>query len=134
MRHGIRHHKLGRNTKSRKALLVSLAQSLLKHEQVRTTLVKAKAVRPIVEKLITLARDVSLKSRRRVAAYIPDPEVQKKLFADLGAYYEKRPGGYTRILKLGHRFGDNAPIAFLELVDREMVKTVDSSELLSDKK
>ena len=119
MRHQLHHRKFNRPTKQRKVLLTSLAQSLLKHERIKTTLPKAKALRPFVERIITFSKHKTLATRRRLAAALPDRVVQEKLYNDLGARFANRPGGYTRIVKLGTRFGDNADVAFIELVDKK---------------
>ena len=118
MRHQLQHRKLNRPTKQRKVLLTSLAQSLLRHERIQTTLPKAKTLRSVVERLITLSKKKTLHTRRRLAAALPDQDVQKKLYNELGQRFEKRAGGYTRIIKMGKRFGDNADVALIELVDK----------------
>jgi len=119
MRHGIRGRKLGRNKAHRRSLFANLAAALIKHEQIKTTLPKAKDLRPIVEKLITLGKKGDLHARRQALAVLYDEEVVKKLFSVIGERYKDRQGGYTRIIKAGNRFGDNAPIAYIELVDRD---------------
>src|SRR5512142_1802462 len=121
MRHRVAHRKLGRVTPHRIALLRNLATALFERERIRTTLPKAKEVRSFAEKLITLARreEDRLHARRLVARDIQDPAVLKKLFDSLGARFATRPGGYTRILKLGPRHGDGAEMAYLELVGYE---------------
>jgi len=121
MRHRVAHRKLGRTTPHRKALLRNLATALFERERIRTTLAKAKEVRPFAEKLITLARreDNRLHARRLAARDIHDPQVVKKLFDSIGARFATRPGGYTRILRLGPRRGDGAEMAFIELVGFE---------------
>jgi len=121
MRHRVAHRKLGRTTPHRKALLRNLATALFEKERIRTTLPKAKEVRSFAEKLITLARreENRVHARRQVARDIQNPVVVKKLFDTLGARYATRPGGYTRILRLGPRHGDGAEMAFLELVGFE---------------
>jgi large subunit ribosomal protein L17 len=120
MRHRVAHRKLGRTTSHRLALLRSLATALFERERIRTTLMKAKELRPYAEKLITLAkRDDRLHARRQVAADIKDNEVVKKLFDTLGTRYATRPGGYTRILRLGPRKGDGAEMAIVELLGSE---------------
>ncbi|MGB0919321.1 MAG: 50S ribosomal protein L17 [Holosporaceae bacterium] len=123
MRHQLQHRKLNRPTKQRKVLLTSLAQSLLRHERIQTTLPKAKTLRPVVERLITLSKKKTLHTRRRLAAALPDQDVQKKLYNELGQRFEKRAGGYTRIIKMGKRFGDNADVALIELVDKASAAT-----------
>jgi large subunit ribosomal protein L17 len=121
MRHRVAHRKLGRTTPHRIALLRNLATALFERERIRTTLVKAKEVRPFAERLITLARreDDRLHARRLAARDIQDRAVVKKLFDTIGARYASRPGGYTRILRLGPRPGDGAEMAFIELVGYE---------------
>ena len=119
MRHGMSGRKLNRDSSSRKALLQSLATSLLKHEQIKTTLPKAKELKPYVEKLITLGKTGGLHARRQAAAKIPEAKVVDKLFSTIAERYEDRKGGYTRVLKAGFRYGDAAPMAIIELVDRD---------------
>ena len=121
MRHRVGHRKLGRVTPHRKALLRNLATALFEQERIRTTLMKAKELRPYAERLITLAKreDDSLQARRLVLRDIQDPGVVKKLFDSLGARYATRPGGYTRILRLGPRRGDGAEMAIVELLGSE---------------
>jgi len=119
MRHRIDHRKLGRTTEHRIAMLRNQAISLVRHDRIQTTLEKAKELRRFVEKLITLAKKDTLNSRRLAARHVQDPEALKKLFSTLGPLYAQRPGGYTRILKLGTRKGDGAQIAIIELVGRE---------------
>ncbi len=120
MKHGMTGRKLGRHSGDRKALFNNLAVSLLKHEQIKTTLPKAKDLRPIVEKLITLGKKGALHNRRQAACDIYEEEVLRKLFGTLSERYKTRKGGYTRILKAGFRPGDNAPMAIIELVDRDV--------------
>ena len=121
MRHRVAHRKLGRITPHRKALLRNLATALFENERIRTTLPKAKELRPYAEKLITLAKreDDRLHARRQAAAQLSDPVVVQKLFDTIGARFASRPGGYTRILRLGPRHGDGAEMAYLELVGYE---------------
>jgi large subunit ribosomal protein L17 len=121
MRHRVAHRKLGRTTPHRKALLRNLATALFERERIRTTLPKAKELRPYAERLITLAKrdEDRLHARRLVARDIQDAAVVKKLFDTLGVRFATRPGGYTRILRLGHRQGDNAEMAIVELVGYE---------------
>ena len=118
MRHRQSGRKLNRNSSSRKALFRSLTTSLLRHELIKTTLPKAKELRSYAEPLITMAKTDSVANRRLAFARIRDREVVTKLFNELGPRYESRPGGYLRILKCGFRTGDNAPMAYVELVDR----------------
>jgi large subunit ribosomal protein L17 len=121
MRHRVAHRKLGRITPHRIALLRNLATALFERERIRTTLIKAKELRPYAEKLITLAKrdEDRLSARRQVARDIKDPLIVRKLFDKLGSRYAQRPGGYTRILKLGPRKGDGAEMAILELLGSE---------------
>jgi large subunit ribosomal protein L17 len=119
MRHGIAHRKLGRTSAHRTALFANMAASLIKHEQIVTTLPKAKELRPFVEKLVTLAKRGDLHARRIAISRVRDVEQVGKLFETLGKRYAKRPGGYIRVLKAGYRYGDNAPMAVIEFVDRD---------------
>lgn len=119
MRHQIDHRKLGRTTEHRIAMLRNQAISLFKHDRIQTTLEKAKELKRFAEKLITLAKKDTLHSRRIAAQDVHDPKVLQKLFSTLGPLYASRPGGYTRIVKMGWRKGDGAEIAFIELVGRE---------------
>ncbi len=119
MRHGIAHRKLNRTSSHRKAMFANMAASLIKHEQIVTTLPKAKEMKPIMDKLVTLAKKGDLASRRRAIARIRDKDAVKKLFEVMGDRYADRNGGYTRVLKAGYRYGDNAPMAVIELVDRD---------------
>ena len=120
MRHGKLHRKLNRTAEHRKAMFANMAASLIKHEQIVTTLPKAKELRPIVEKLVTLAKKGGLHARRQAIAEIRDVAQVKKLFEVIGARYKDRDGGYTRIMKAGFRYGDNAPKAVIEFVDRDV--------------
>ncbi len=115
-RHGLR--KLNRTSEHRQAMLKNMCVSLLTHEAIKTTLPKAKELRRVVEPLITLAKEPTVANRRLAFARLRDRDVVTKLFNELGPRYQTRPGGYTRILKMGFRVGDNAPMAFVELVDR----------------
>src|SRR5262245_31512007 len=119
MRHNVGLRKLGRTSSHRRALLRNLTTSLFRHERVRTTLPKAKELRPFAEKLITLARRDDLHARRLVLRQVDDKEVVKKLFSTLGPRFAARPGGYTRTLRLGPRQGDGAEMALVELVGSE---------------
>ena len=119
MRHGIAHRKLNRTSSHRKAMFANMAASLIKHEQIVTTLPKAKEMKPIMDKLVTLAKKGDLASRRRAIAKVRDKDAVKKLFEVMGDRYADRNGGYTRVLKAGYRYGDNAPMAVIELVDRD---------------
>jgi len=120
MRHGKKHRKLNRTSSHRKALFKNMANSLLKHEIIRTTLPKAKELRKIAEPLITLGRDSSLHNKRLAFSRLRDRDIVVKLFGEIGPRYSERNGGYTRILKCGFRKGDNAPMAYIELVDRPL--------------
>ena len=120
MRHGSSGRKFNRRSDQRRAMFQHLASALIKHEQVVTTLPKAKDLRPIVEKLITLAKRGDLHARRQAIAEIRDVAMVKKLFEVLGPRYKERNGGYTRVLKAGFRYGDNAPMAVIEFVDRDV--------------
>ena len=115
-RHGLR--KLNRTSSHRLAMLRNMCNSLLTHEAIKTTVPKAKELRRVVEPLITLAKEATLANRRLAFDRLRDRDVVTKLFNELGPRYNARPGGYTRILKMGFRVGDNAPMAFVELVDR----------------
>ena len=120
MRHGKVHRKLNRTAEHRKAMFANMAASLIVHEQVVTTLPKAKDLRPLFEKLITLGKKGDLHARRRAVAEIKDLAAVKKLFDVIAPRYKSRNGGYTRILKAGFRYGDSAPVAVIELVDRDV--------------
>ena len=119
MRHRKGPAKLGRTSTHRQAMLANMAAALVKHEQIVTTLPKAKALRPVVEKLITLAKKGDLSSRRLAIARLRDEAMVRKLFSTLAERYNERPGGYARVLKAGFRYGDDAPMAVIELVDRD---------------
>ena len=120
MRHGMNGRKFNRRSDARQALLRDLALGLLKHEQIRTTLPKAKDLRPVVERIITLGKRGDLHARRQAIAKLGDQDIVRKLFSVLGERYKDRQGGYTRILKAGFRYGDAAPMAVIELVDRDV--------------
>lgn len=119
MRHRLAHRKLGRTTEHRKAMMANMAASLIEHEQIVTTLPKAKEMKPFMDKLITLAKRGDLASRRRAISTIRNKDAVRKLFEVMGDRYAERNGGYTRVLKAGFRHGDNAPMAVIELVDRD---------------
>ena len=119
MRHGNAHRKLNRTASHRKALFQNMAAALIKHEQITTTLPKAKELRPIVEKLVTLAKRGDLHARRQAVSKLQDQAMVRKLFDTLAPRYSERPGGYVRIMKAGFRYGDNAPVAVIEFVDRD---------------
>ncbi|MCY4260445.1 MAG: 50S ribosomal protein L17 [Rhodobacteraceae bacterium] len=120
MRHGGGYRHLNRTSEHRKAMFANMAGSLIEHEQIRTTLPKAKELRRVVERLITRGKNDTLASRRRVGAMLKQASHIDKLFRVLGPRYRERPGGYTRVIKAGHRFGDMAPMAVIELVDRDV--------------
>lgn len=122
-RHGLR--KLNRTSSHRLAMFRNMAVSLLTHEAIKTTLPKAKELRRVVEPLITLGKNPTLANRRLAFARLRDREVVTKLFEEIGPRYQERNGGYTRVLKMGFRNGDNAPMAFMELVDRPEVESSD---------
>ncbi|AOZ70249.1 50S ribosomal protein L17 [Rhodobacter xanthinilyticus] len=119
MRHARGYRRLNRTHEHRKALFANMCGSLIEHEQIKTTLPKAKELRPIIEKLITLAKRGDLHARRQVAAMLKEDKDVAKLFAVLGPRYKERAGGYTRVLKAGFRYGDMAPMAIIEFVDRD---------------
>lgn len=119
MRHALKGRKLNRTSAHRKALFANMAQALIKHEQITTTLPKAKDLRPIVEKLITLGKRGGLHARRQAISRVRDEDVAAKLMGPLATRYAERNGGYIRIIKSGFRYGDNAPMAIIELVDRD---------------
>ena len=131
MRHGKNHRKLNRTSSHRKAMFKNMTTSLLKHEIIRTTLPKAKELRKYAEPLITLAREASVHNQRLAFSRLRDRETVIKLFGEIGPRYSKRNGGYTRILKCGFRKGDNAPMAYIELVDRPIE---DKKELIEEVK
>ncbi|MBB4041884.1 large subunit ribosomal protein L17 [Microvirga flocculans] len=120
MRHGFRGRRFNRTTEHRKAMFANMAAALIKHEQIVTTLPKAKDLRPVVEKLITLGKRGDLHARRLAMSKLRDEAMVKKLFDVLGKRYQDRNGGYTRVLKAGFRYGDNAPLAVIEFVDRDV--------------
>ena len=127
MKHKIKGKKLNRTSSHRKALFKNMAQAIIKHEQIITTLPKAKTMKPIVEKLITLAKKGSLHARRQAYSKLRDDKMVTKLFETLATRYADRAGGYTRVLKAGYRYGDAAAMAVIELVDRdEDAKGLDS--------
>ena len=137
MRHGMAHRKLNRTHEHRKAMFANMACALIKHEQITTTVPKAKELRPIVEKLVTMAKHAdkdksrALHLRRLVVSRIRDRDMAKKLFDTLGPRYGERNGGYIRIMKAGYRYGDNAPLAVIEFVDRdEAAKGLDSGPVI----
>ena len=134
MKHNITHRKLNRTSSHRKALLMNLSNALLKHEQITTTLPKAKELRPFVEKIITLGKKGDLHSRKKTIAILQDKKITKKVFDVIANRYKDRLGGYIRIIKLGNRMGDNASTAIIELVDRdEDAKGIDSGPVIEKK-
>lgn len=134
MKHNIKHRKLNRTSSHRKALLMNLSNSLIKHEQITTTLPKAKELRPFIEKVVTLGKKGDLASRRKAISILQDEKMTKKIFSILAERYSGRSGGYTRVIKLGNRFGDNAPTAVIEFVDRdEEAKGLDSGPVIAKK-
>ena len=120
MRHGNAHRKLGRTSAHRTAMFANMAASLIKHEQITTTLPKAKELRPFLEKMVTLAKKGGLANRRLAISRVRDIEQVGKLFEVIGPRYADRNGGYIRIMKAGYRHGDNAPMAVIEFVDRDV--------------
>jgi large subunit ribosomal protein L17 len=120
MRHGFRGRRFNRSVEHRQAMFANMSAALVKHEQIVTTLPKAKDLRPVVEKLITLAKRGDLHARRVAMSRMRDEAMVKKLFDVLGPRYADRPGGYCRVLKAGFRYGDNAPMAVIEFVDRDV--------------
>ncbi len=120
MYHGRAKRRFNRTSEHRKAMFANMCQALIKHEQITTTLPKAKDLRPVVEKLVTLGKRGDLHARRQAISQIKDVVLVKKLFDTLGPRYKERHGGYTRVLKAGFRYGDNAPLAVIEFVDRDV--------------
>ena len=134
MRHRVLKYKLNRTSSHRKALLNNMALALIKHEQISTTLIKAKNLRPFVEKIITLAKKGSLSSKKKAFSILKNKKIIEKLFTNIAKRYKERKGGYIRILKNGFRYGDMAPLAVIELVDRdEKVKGLDSGPVQKKK-
>jgi len=134
MKHGIKGRKLSRNSAHRKALMRNLSLALLKHELIKTTLPKAKELRPYIEKVITLSKKDSLANRRLVISILGDQEITDRLFKEIGPLVAKRNGGYTRIMKFGFRTGDKAPMAIIELVDRIVVEEKSQVEISKKEK
>ena len=128
MRHGHGLRKLSRTSEHRLAMLRNMMNSLIEHEAIKTTLPKAKELRRVIEPMITLAKEATVANRRLAFNRLRDRDSVVKLFNELGPRYKARPGGYTRILKMGFRVGDNAPMAFVELVDRPEIQDVTTSE------
>jgi large subunit ribosomal protein L17 len=134
MRHGNAHRKLNRTAEHRRAMFANMAAALIKHEQITTTLPKAKDLRPIVEKLVTLGKRGDLHARRKAIAEIRDVAMVKKLFDVIGPRYKERNGGYTRVMKAGFRYGDNAPVGVIEFVDRDVEAKGKDSGPVQEKK
>ena len=134
MKHSIKHRKLNRTSSHRKALLKNMSNALIKHEQITTTLPKAKELRPFIEKVITLGKKGDLSARRKTMSILQDEKMTKKIFDILANRYTERLGGYTRIIRLGNRYGDNASTAVIEFVDRdENAKGLDSGPIIEKK-
>ncbi len=134
MKHNIKHRKLNRTSSHRKALLMNLSNALIKHEQIKTTLSKAKELRPFIEKIVTLGKKGDLTAKRKTMSILQDEKMTKKIFDTLASRYDSRNGGYTRIIKIGNRYGDNAPTAVIEFVDRdEDAKGLDSGPVIEKK-
>tara|TARA_B100000674_G_scaffold448363_1_gene416694 strand:- start:48 stop:485 length:438 start_codon:yes stop_codon:yes gene_type:complete len=134
MKHSIKNKKLNRTSSHRKSMFMNLSNALIKHEQITTTLPKAKELKRFVEKIITLGKKNTLESRRKALSILLDKKMVKKIFDVISKRYKDRKGGYTRIIKLGNRFGDNAPTAVIELVDRdEDAKGMDSGPVIQKK-
>ncbi len=134
MKHNIKNKKLNKTSSHRKAMFMNMSNALIKHEQITTTLAKAKELKRFVEKVITLGKKSSLESRRKTISILQDNAMTKKIFDVLAIRYKERNGGYTRIVKLGNRFGDNAPMAVIEFVDRdEEAKGKDSGPIIEKK-
>lgn len=133
MRHRKSGRKLNRNSSHRMAMFANMAASLIKHEQIKTTLPKAKDLRPIVEKLVTLGKRGDLHARRQALAQLSEKTIVDKLFSTIAERYEERAGGYTRVLKAGFRTGDAAPMAIIEFIDRDVdAKGLDSGPVEAD--
>ena len=124
MKHGMHGRKLNRTSSHRKALFKNLAQALIQHETIKTTLPKAKDLRPIVEKLITLGKRGDLHARRQAISQIQDVDLVKKLFTEIATRFQERQGGYTRVVKAGFRYGDDAPMAIIQFVDAQVTNEV----------
>jgi len=135
MRHRLAHKKLNRTSEHRKALLKNMLNSLVKYEQIKTTLPKAKVLRPEAEKLITIGKNNTLANTKRLVSKLQNIQTVNKIRKTLSKRYETRKGGYTRIIKAGYRFGDNAPMAIIEFVDRDVeAKRVDKKKIKSEDK
>ena len=134
MKHNIKNKKLNKTSSHRKAMLMNMSNSLIKHEQITTTLAKAKELRRFVEKIVTLGKKGDLLSRRKAVSILQDHKMSKKVFDVFAERYKTRAGGYTRIIKLGNRYGDNAPTAVIEFIDRdENAKGLDSGPVIEKK-
>ena len=134
MKHNIKNKKLNKTSSHRKAMFMNLSNALIKHEQITTTLPKAKELRRFVEKIVTLGKKGDLLSRRKSISILQDKKMSKKVFDVFAERYKSRSGGYTRIIKLGNRFGDNAPTAVIEFVDRDVnAKGLDSGPVIEKK-
>ena len=134
MKHNIKHRKLNRTSSHRKAMFMNMTNALIKHEQITTTLPKAKELRPFIEKVVTIGKKGDLSARRKAISILQDDKMTKKVFSILADRYSSRNGGYTRIIKLGNRFGDNASTAVIEFVDRdEVAKGQDSGPVIEKK-
>ena len=134
MRHRVHGRKLGRTTAHRTAMFRNQLTALFAHERIVTTVAKAKELRPLAERMVTIARTDTIAARRRVATMVPDKDVARRLFEEIAPRFAERPGGYTRILRLGRRRGDNAELAIVEFVDYELSEHTDKGEGASGKK
>ena len=134
MKHNIKNKKLNKNSTHRKAMFMNMCNALIKHEQIKTTLPKAKELKKFNKKIITLGKKGDLPSHRKVIAVLQDKKMTSKVLGPLAERYKDRKGGYTRVIKLGNRFGDNAPMSVIELVDRdEDAKGKDSGPVIEKK-
>ena len=134
MKHNIKNKKLNKTSSHRKAMFMNMSNSLIKHEQITTTLAKAKELRRFIEKIVTLGKKGDLFSRRKTISVLQDQKMSKKVFDVFAERYKARAGGYTRIIKLGNRYGDNAPTAVIEFIDRdENAKGLDSGPVIEKK-
>ena len=134
MKHNIKNKKLNKTGSHRKAMFMNMSNALIKHEQIITTLAKAKELRRFVEKIVTLGKKGDLLSRRKAVSILQDQKMSKKVFDVLAERYKARAGGYTRIIKLGNRYGDNAPTAVIEFVDKDdSAKGLDSGPVIEKK-
>ena len=134
MKHNIKNKKLNKTSSHRKAMFMNMSNALIKHEQITTTLAKAKELKRFVEKIVTLGKKGDLLSRRKAVSILQDQKMSKKVFEVFADRYKTRAGGYTRIIKLGNRYGDNAPIAVIEFIDRdENAKGLDSGPIIEKK-